>query len=78
MNVGEQAYPFKQRKRSADAVFAFRVLMEKVRRSFTLSLDLEKAYDNRALREEPWYFWVEGGFTSAVVFELICNSILFI
>ena len=58
MTFSEQQYGFMPGKRTTDALFALRVLMEKYREGqkepHCVFVDLEKAYDKMP-REEVWY-----------------------
>lgn len=57
VSICEQQYGFMPRKRTTDAIFALRLLVEKYRECqrelHCVFVDLEKAYD-RVLREEAW------------------------
>ena len=76
-----QQFGFMSRKSTTDAIFALRVLMEKYRegkKSCTVCVDLEKAYD-RVLREELWYCMRKSGVTEKyvrLVQDMYGNSVL--
>ena len=58
IEISKQQYGFISGKRTTDAMFAVRMLMEKYREDqrelHCVFMDLEKAYD-RVLQEELWY-----------------------
>ena len=70
MKFSEQQYGFMPGKRTTDALFALRVLMEKYREGqkelHCVFVDLEKAYD-KVPREEMWYFMRKSGLAEKYV-----------
>ena len=64
VEISEQQYEFMPGKRTTDAMFALRMLMEKYgkgqRELHWVFVDLDKAYD-RVAREELWYCMRKSG-----------------
>ena len=70
VEISKQQYGFMLGKKTTDAMFALKMLMEKYREGqrelHCVFVDLEKAY-NKVLREELWYCMRKSGMVKKYV-----------